>query len=185
MKQLWSPQELDDFWLFTDAEIASCTSVYSGSRLAVALQLKYLEHEGRFPRHKGEISAIVIRFVARQLDASLKSVGDYDWGGRSTRRYRADIRECLGYRKPTVEDADNLRAHLVKQVLPHDASRAVITEAALAWHRERALRHHWRTARAGNQRPVCLSAISDWLHRSVWGGDAERHRAGELYQRTA
>ena len=70
MKQLWSPQELDRFWLLTDEEIALCTGAYSTNRLAFALQLKYLEHEGRFPRHKGEISAKVIGYVARQLDTT-------------------------------------------------------------------------------------------------------------------
>ena len=78
MKQLWSPQELDSFWLLTDEEIALCTGAYSTNRLAFALQLKYLEHEGRFPRHKGEISAKVIGYVARQLDTTVDSLNDYE-----------------------------------------------------------------------------------------------------------
>ena len=84
MKQLWSPQELDRFWLLTDEEIALCTGAYSTNRLAFALQLKYLEHEGRFPRHKGEISAKVIGYVARQLDTTVDSLNDYDLSGRSS-----------------------------------------------------------------------------------------------------
>ena len=84
MKQLWSPQELDDFWLLSDSEIEFCKSVYSASQLAVALQLKFLEHEGRFPSKKNEIAALVIRFVARQLGIPRESLDAYGWGGQSS-----------------------------------------------------------------------------------------------------
>ena len=110
MKQLWSPQELDSFWLLTDEEIALCTGAYSTNRLAFALQLKYLEHEGRFPRHKGEISAKVIGYVARQLDTTVDSLNDYDLSGRSSERHRATIRTHLDYAPSSTVDQDRLPA---------------------------------------------------------------------------
>lgn len=136
MKQLWSPQELDDLWLMSDADIEFCKNVYSASQLAVGLQLKFLEHEGRFPNRKGEIAALVIRFVARQLGVAQESLDSYDWGGRSTRRHRAEIRSRLGFRKPTVNDAERLKRYLLEKVVPLETSRAAISEAAFSWHQE-------------------------------------------------
>ena len=136
MKQLWSPQELDDCWLLSDSDTEFCKNVYSASQLAVALQLKFLEHEGRFPSQKGEIAALVIRFVAKQLGVPRESLDAYDWGGRTTRRHRAEIRSRLGFRKPTVNDAERLKRHLVDTVAPLETSRTAITEAAFSWHLE-------------------------------------------------
>ena len=136
MKQLWSPQELDDYWLLSDAKIEFCTNVYSTSKLAVALQLKFLEHEGRFPTRKGEIAALVIKFVARQLGVPLESLDTYDWGGRSTCRHRAEIRTRIGIRKPTIDDAERLKRYLIDKVAPLETSRTAIGDAALSWHRE-------------------------------------------------
>jgi len=135
MKQLWSPQELDDLWLLSDADIEFCENVYSTSQLAVGLQLKYLEHEGRFPK-RSEIAQLVIQFVAKQLGVPRESLDAYDWGGRSTRRHRADIRSHLGFRKPTVNDAERLKHYLVEKVAPLETSRAAISEAAFSWHRK-------------------------------------------------
>lgn len=136
MKHLWSPQELDDYWLLSNAEIKFCTNVHSASRLAVALQLKFLEHEGRFPKHKREIAASVTRFVAKQLRVPQTALDNYDFGGRSTRRHRADIRAKIGFRRATVEDADRLRTYLLDKVVPIESNRGSITEAAYSWHRD-------------------------------------------------
>lgn len=136
MKQLWSPQELDSFWLLTDDEIAFCTSVYSSSRLAVALQMKYLEHEGRFPRYKGEIAASVIEFVATQLDTSPSSLTDDDWGGRTSERHRAAVRNRLGFKPSGDEDVDRLKGYPITEVAPREASRESVREYALAWYRD-------------------------------------------------
>ena len=136
MKQLWSPQELDRFWLLTDEEIALCTGAYSTNRLAFALQLKYLEHEGRFPRHKGEISAKVIGYVARQLDTTVDSLNDYDLSGRSSERHRATIRTHLDYAPSSTVDQDRLNTYLTETVVPHEVSRATIRDCAIAWYRE-------------------------------------------------
>ena len=75
MKQRWSPQELDGFWFLSDDELALLRSINLNNRLGFAVQLKFLEHEGRFPRQRGEIAATVIEFVANQLAVSPSSLG--------------------------------------------------------------------------------------------------------------
>lgn len=158
MKQLRSPQELDEYWLLSGTEIDFWTNVYSASRLAVALQLKYVEREGLFARPNGEIAALVIRFVASQLGGSLETLDTSDWGGRSTRRHRAD--------------AVRLKEHLVESFAPHESGRSAITEAALSCHSEQRTshqrRHDWierLLRRRASTQPRCLTASADRFRR--------------------
>ena len=91
MKQMWSPQELDRFWLLSDEELTVCANARKRSRVGFALQLKFLDNEGRFPRHRGEIAATVVDFVASQLGIPTSTLNEYDWNGRGARRHRAEL----------------------------------------------------------------------------------------------
>lgn len=137
MKQLWSPQELDNVWLFAGDEFAFCESVRSENRLGFALQLKHLEFEGRFPRNRSDIARVVILFVARQFDLPIDPLADYDWDGRTSERHRARIRERLNFTPWTKSDGDRLKTFLVKKVVLRETSRDTVREDALAWYRER------------------------------------------------
>ena len=133
MKQRWSPQELDGFWFLSDDELALLRSINLNNRLGFAVQLKFLEHEGRFPRQRGEIAATVIEFVANQLAVSPSSLGDYDGNGRVARRHRAELRELTGFRPATSQDAGQLKAYLLRAVTPKESTRAGVSDVALFW----------------------------------------------------
>ena len=133
MKQRWSPQELDGFWFLSDDELALLRSINLNNRLGFAVQLKFLEHEGRFPRQRGEIAATVIEFVANQLAVSPSSLGDYDGNGRVARRPRAELRELTGFRPATSQDAGQLKAYLLRAVTPKESTRAGVSDVALFW----------------------------------------------------
>ena len=137
MKQQWSPQELDRFWCLSDDELALVRSINRDNRLGFALQLKFLEHEGRFPRHRGEVATAVIACLADQLSESPFTVDGYDWAGRMARRHRAELREMTGFRPATSEDARRLKAYLLKTVTPRESVRAGVSDLALAWCRQR------------------------------------------------
>ncbi len=128
MKQRWSPQELDRFWFLSDDELALLRSINPNNRLGFAVQLKFLEHEGRFPQHRGEIAATVIEFIANPLAVSPSSLRDYDWNGRVARRHRAELRELTGFRPATSQDAEQLKAYLLKAVAPKESTRAGVSE---------------------------------------------------------
>ncbi len=90
------------------------------TRLGCALLLKYFHHEGRFPPQKGDIPAAAIVHVARQLGVLPELYAQYDWTGRTIAAHRAQIRQALGFREATVQDADDLAAWLGREVLDHD-----------------------------------------------------------------
>ena len=133
MKQRWLPQELDRFWFLSDDELALLQSINPNNRLAFAVQLKFLEHEGRFPRHRGEIAVTVIELIANQLAVSAVLLRDYDWNGRVARRHRSELRELTGFRPATSQDAEQLKAYLLRAVAPKESTRAGVSEVALSW----------------------------------------------------
>lgn len=136
MKQLWSREELESVWHFESAEIVLCESIRADNRLGFALQLKYLDLEGRFPRSRSDIARAVIKFVAQLFDLPFDTVINYGWDGRTSERHRASIRTQLGFTPWTNADGDRLKAYLVKTVTPREASRETVREDTLAWYRE-------------------------------------------------
>jgi len=92
----------------------------AATRLGCALLLKYFQIEGRFPPHKGDVPAAAIVHVAQQLDVPPELYAQYDGGGRTIEFHRAQIRQALGFREATVQDADALAAWLGHDVLPHE-----------------------------------------------------------------
>ena len=99
MKQQWSPQELDRFWLLSEEQLTLFGKVQRKNRLAFAAQLKFLENEGRFPRHRGELPKALVGFISNQLGVST-SMHQHDWHGRTAERHRAEIRvgDCIRLR---------------------------------------------------------------------------------------
>jgi hypothetical protein len=64
--------------------------------------LKYFELEGRFPRHASEIPKAAVGYVAQQVGVPPEEPSEYDWRGRQVKRHRAQIRDALGFREPTL-----------------------------------------------------------------------------------
>jgi hypothetical protein len=110
------------------------------TRLGCALLLKYFQCEGRFPQHRGDIPIVVVVHVAQQLDVPPELYVQYDWSGRTIESHRAQIRQALGFREATVQDADNLTAWLCREVLAHEQRperlQAAVYGCCRAWHIE-------------------------------------------------
>jgi hypothetical protein len=54
------------------------------------LPLKFYGWFGRFPRGRSESHDDAVEFVARQLGASVGSVGFYEWSGRTFTSFRSN-----------------------------------------------------------------------------------------------
>lgn len=137
MKRGWTERELEEHWLLDDAEQELIKPVRTGqNRLGFALQLKFFQYEGRFPRGKWDLPTIVIRYVARQLGVDPDIVARYPWEGRTRVRHRAVIRQHLGFQGTSVEDGKAISAWLVAEILPHQRSEPALKEAVYARCRE-------------------------------------------------
>lgn len=120
MKRNWQAEELIEHWTLIPTELDLLTKKTATNRLAIALLLKYFQHEGNFPTSKAEIPREVIRYVAQLLKVSPEKFDNYDWQGRTIKAHRAIIRDFLGITEATVEDAQKLTAWLETQILVYE-----------------------------------------------------------------
>ncbi|MGB7522262.1 MAG: Tn3 family transposase [Spirulinaceae cyanobacterium] len=120
MKRNWQPEELIEHWTLIPTELALLTNRTATNRLGIALLLKFFQYEGRFPTSRIEVPKDVIRYVAQLLKVSPERFDDYSWQKRTIKTHRAIIRDFLGVRESTMQDAQTLTAWLETQVLAYD-----------------------------------------------------------------
>ena len=138
MKQLWSPQELEMYWSLTPEQVIFCRkSARSKNLLPFALQFKFLENEGRFPRQRNEFAMPVIRFVAEQLEVHRDTLRGYEFDSRSCERHRRTIRDWLRFRPSGAEDLAALKDYLLNEFPLSPLSRDELREDSLEWFRQR------------------------------------------------
>ena len=120
MKRTWSSDELIAHFTLLPDETALLGNKTGATRLGFAILLKAFQLESRFPRYKNDVPRVVVDYVARQLRLSPDLYLEYDWQGRSTTYHRGQIREALGFRAGTLDDATAMTAWLVQSVVAHD-----------------------------------------------------------------
>ena len=133
MKRHWDEQELAEHWLLTPNEVELVRDRTDRSRIGFAALLKFLQVEGRFPIERNEIPTLALDYLSSQLEVSQDAYSAYDLASRSAKRDRVQIRELLGFRQVTVEDAKELTDWLRCEVLPVDHKPEHLREAALDW----------------------------------------------------
>ncbi|HSH82141.1 MAG TPA: Tn3 family transposase, partial [Herpetosiphonaceae bacterium] len=136
MKRAWDTDELIEHWTLTPDELALLGTKTGHNRLGCALLLKYIQLEGRFPQHKHDVPTTVVTYVATQLGVPPELYLQYDWRGRSIEYHRAEIRDYLGFRIATVQDAHDLVAWLLTQDVVYDRQIDHVTAALYARCRE-------------------------------------------------
>jgi hypothetical protein len=120
MKRQWTNDDLVAQWTLQPSELALVAYKEGTNRLGFALLLKYFQIDGRFPRQKHDVPVAAIAFVAHQLDVSIDLYPAYDWDGRTIKQHRADIRAFLDVRESTIQDYDEMIAHLIANDVPND-----------------------------------------------------------------
>lgn len=106
------------------------------NRLGFALLLKYFQLENRYPKHIKFIDSLMLSTIANQLDIPLSAISQFDWEGRSTERFRQEIRAFLGYRKATNGDIVGLKIWLSQNVFTRAIKRSQRIEYAYTYFRE-------------------------------------------------
>jgi TnpA family transposase len=139
VKYPWTDGELTLHWSLTAEELALLPNRVDYNRLGFAVQLKFFDIEGRFPRTPREIPTAALGFVAEQLGLSPAVFPQYPWRGRARKQHRAAIRAFVGFRAFTAEDASLLTTWLRQTILPSEQNLHHLQEMVLDWCRERQL----------------------------------------------
>jgi len=106
----------NDFRLDSE-ELALVLKKKPQTQLAFASMLKFFQSENRYPDNTQSVPAEMISVLAHQLRISETSIKNFQWNGRSSERFRNEIRESLGFRKAAVADGASLMLWLMKNHL--------------------------------------------------------------------
>jgi len=106
-KRQWTPDELAEHWTLTESDKDLIANKAGATRLGFALLLKFFQHDGRFPQHRGEIPTATVVFVAQQLSLPPEWYAQYAWTGRTMVYHRIQIRQAMGFRESTEQDIDD------------------------------------------------------------------------------
>jgi TnpA family transposase len=97
------------------------------NQLTYAILLKYFESERRFPEGSIELLPHAYEILVNQLDVPFEKL---KWPTERTLiRFRASIREFLGYRKMSLTDKTDLSSWLSKNILPLALDEDALFEA--------------------------------------------------------
>ena len=75
--------------------------------------------------------------MATQLDVEPTAISEYDWQGRTGKRYRGRLRTALGVRPATADDFTAVETWLRAEVVPWDHHLRHLQDAVLEWYRSR------------------------------------------------
>jgi hypothetical protein len=114
--------EHEDVWHLSEEDLATIPSGEPRNRLGFGVLLRFFRSEARFPDHPAAIPAELVAQVAAQLGVRPEEWAQYDWAGRVWKRHRRQIRALLGFRPPTVADAQRLAQWLSTTVVGAERS---------------------------------------------------------------
>lgn len=104
-----------DLWTLTPDELRLLDAKIDHTRLGCALLLKYFVLTGRFPQSAEDVPEAAVAHVGRQVGVPPEQFQQYQWRGRTIKDHRAQIREALGVRRPSVADAQALADWLAER----------------------------------------------------------------------
>lgn len=120
MQRHWNDHELETYWSFSSDELKLIPPRDASSRLGVAASLKFFQLEGCFPSSGRDIPSAALDYMAKQLEVEPNAISDYDWQGRTGKRYRGRLRTALGIRPATADDFKAVALWLCEDVVPWD-----------------------------------------------------------------
>ena len=131
MQRHWTDHDLETYWSFSLDEFKLLPQHDASSRLGVAASLKFFQLEGYFPASGRDIPSVALNYMAKQLDVAPNVISDYDWQGRTGKRYRGRLRTALGVRPATDDDFTAVESWLREHIVPWDHNLRHLQDAVL------------------------------------------------------
>ena len=97
--------EFESYWSLTEDERTLLKGKNASSRLNVALLLKFFQINGHFPERITDIPEQVLEYLAESLELGGVIESVFEIPERTHERYRAEIRNFLGFRPACIEDS--------------------------------------------------------------------------------
>lgn len=107
------------------------------NKLGFAVLLKYFQLESHYPKDIKFVDPMMLSSLASQLSISASTLKHFNFEGRSTERFRQEIRNYTGHRLATLNDVAELQAWLTKEVFPYVVKGQEQVEYAYTYFSER------------------------------------------------
>jgi TnpA family transposase len=117
MKQQWTIEELEDFWMLHPKEYKLVQNKSGETRLSFVFMLKYFQIFNRFPNDQEIFSPLVLSYLAKQVDVEDTAFKTSHFTSRTGMVHRQKIREFLNFRPPEKSDIRTFTNWLVEKVL--------------------------------------------------------------------
>jgi TnpA family transposase len=128
----------DSIFNLSDDELTLARTKNSDqNKLGFAILLKYFQLENHYPKHVKFIDPLMLNTIANQLNIFPSFINNFDWEGRSTQRFRQEIRRFLGYREATQSDIKDLKLWLSANVFPNAVKMPQRIEYAYTYFHEK------------------------------------------------
>jgi hypothetical protein len=101
--------------------------------LGFALLLKFFQLEGHFPDHHRAVPKVAVEFLAEQLGLPSNAWQAFSFSDRTAKRIRAQIRDHLGFRPATSQDAKQLQQWLLQVVVSDDHDPEHLRRSVFDW----------------------------------------------------
>ena len=129
---------MDDIFSLDNEELALIRQKNTNkNKLGFAVLLKYFQLEGHYPKTIKFIDPFLVKDLANQLNINSSSIKNFNWEGRSTERFRSEIRHFTGFKKATLEDSEELIEWLTKTILPKAPKLSECVEYAYEYFRSK------------------------------------------------
>ncbi len=135
MKRNWELDELIEHFTIMPNEMSLVGNKTGETRLGFAVLLKFFQHEAKFPNSMNEVPGGVVEYISKQVQTFVP-LKNYDINSRAHFYHKEQIREYLGFREATVEDADHLSQWLSNYVIYNDADLDNLKEESYSRLRE-------------------------------------------------
>ena len=132
MRREWEPEDLIGCWTLVEPDWELVANKSGPNRVGFVALLKFFEIEARFPQHAGEVPEQAIVYLAEQVKVDPSLFAKYEFGSRSARYHRHQIRDALGFRECSEADQDQLAGWLAREVCPSQLRREQLRDAVLA-----------------------------------------------------
>lgn len=130
-------REFVELWSLAFEDLALLSAKPSGARLGFAAQLMLYRATSRFGLAASDFPDAAIAYLAEQIGAAPADIADFNWTGRSGRRYRAEILDYLGLRRASKQDLQDAHAWVEADLCPLGLPAAEMIERLLGWFGDR------------------------------------------------
>lgn len=118
MKQQWTAEELEEFWMLQPEEFKLLQNKSGETRLSFVFMLKYFQLFNHFPNEQDIISPLVLSYLAKQVDVADAIFKKSNFTSSTAKVHKRQIRKFLDFRPSKKGDVVSFINWLVEKILP-------------------------------------------------------------------